>query len=181
MIDRWYLLMFATKNRQKLHPYDHIVEQRHRWSLRQMFSPRNDSWSSGLLKFDKISRGAEMYQLINDQFQIKQTGWPDRWCNERLFVLISDTKLKKWKISKRKLHCRSVHTIICFIQLFFWLCYSAQKCWLASLTPLNFSNTGSKNWMVWTDVYTLGSYGWDRSQILWIQSQTLYMLTAIDL
>ena len=44
MIERRHVLMFVTKNTQKLHHYDQIAERRRLSSPRQMLSPGNDSW-----------------------------------------------------------------------------------------------------------------------------------------
>ena len=42
MIERRHVLMFVTKNTQKLHHYDQVAERRRIWSLKQMLSPGND-------------------------------------------------------------------------------------------------------------------------------------------
>ena len=39
IIERRHVLMFVTKNTQKLHHYDQIAERRRLWSLSQMLSP----------------------------------------------------------------------------------------------------------------------------------------------
>ena len=44
MIDRRYLLMFVSEDRQKLDRCDQITERQRPWSLRQIVSPGNDSW-----------------------------------------------------------------------------------------------------------------------------------------
>ena len=44
MIERRHVLMFVTKNTQKLHDYNQIAERRRLSSLRRMLSPADDSW-----------------------------------------------------------------------------------------------------------------------------------------